>query len=89
MKAIFAGLPGPSALPSPSLTWWFTQLGPGGVPGAASLGWIPQTQGMSEARDLAAFTLQFSQLVKPLPPLPPLSLVLHSHLSPLASERIL
>lgn len=83
---------GPLLSSHPSLTRWFTLLGPGDLQitsqssQAASLGWIPQMQGSTGP---AASTRQLSLLGKPLPPLPPLSLVLHSHLSPLASESIL
>lgn len=94
-ESAFADLSGDTgllALPSPQLDPWFAQLGLGNYRvtsqghQAASLGWIPQAQGSTGP---AASTPQFFLLAKPLPPLPPFSLVLHSHLSPLASESIL
>lgn len=90
--ADLSGVTGPLALSSPQPDPWIAQLGPGNYQvtsqshQVASLGRIPQALG---SMGPATSTAQFFLLVKPLPPLPPFSLVLHSHLSPLASESIL
>lgn len=90
VKAVFTGLSaatGPSAPSSPSLTQSIMEASPRAARQPHWAGSLRPQHVRSTGP--CSLTLKFSLLVKPLPPLPPLSLVLHSHFSPLASESIL